>query len=747
MRRIFVAVLLFAGLIASTAHSWSSLTPPPNVRITNIPQLNNEEQVWLCPTDSNIVIANWRDFRLGYRQVGIGRSTDAGATWVDSLIPVGMQFYEDSAWQSDPTLSVDRFGNFYMCVLDFVNSSNSASSITFYNSFDKGVSWNGPFGFATGLPNVFEDKQFITLDRTSGAYDGSLYCSWTRFDNPDRIMLIRSTDSGQTFSDTVLIGPTQTSTGCGASIIDAGQFSIPVVNKNGNVHVFWQGFDLDSGFTCTGSYAIKHSRSTNGGVAFTQLDTLLRVSGYMSSNGGANTYSQPVADADITSGPYVGNLYVTFANRGAEDVSGRSDIDFMRSTDDGLTWSNRITINDDGNPNSNAFHPWLIVNEEGVIVTVFYDERLDFPSFTDFNLWAAYSFDGGQTFTTNHRISSASSPLAANRVSPQTLPYEVNPDGTISPLRVSPISVANPAAGLIGEYIGVTAYYDKMVAVWTDTRHGNQEAYSARWYLPLLEPRLLSPDSGSIQAPSPNLTWATTWKESDDRYLVQISADSTFTSGVTFGTVFDNTFPSSVTAEGKHFWRVMSLKISNSDTSAWSPTWSFIVDGTPPTASTLLSPVSGYLSQSPLPTFDWSNAIDASPLTYALELSSNSGFVGGDTRTYYTGSASILALPDPLLLDSTYYWRARAIDVVGNNSVSGSWTIKYEPYFCGDVNNSGGTPNVVDITYFVQWLFVGGPTPPIMAAANVNGISPVNIVDLVYLVQYLFASGPPLNCQ
>jgi hypothetical protein len=749
MRRIFAVVLLLVGMFASSAYSWSSLTPPPNVRITNTPQLNNEEQVWLCPTDSNIVIANWRDFRLGYRQIGIGRSINGGATWIDSLIPVGMQFYGDSAWQSDPTLTVDRLGNFYMCVLDFVNSSNSASSITFYNSFDKGISWNGPYAFATGQPNVFEDKQFITVDRTGGPFDSRLYCSWTRFDNPTRIMLIRSTDAAVTFSDTVIVGPTQTSTGCGANIIDAGQFSIPVVNKNGNVHVFWQGFDLDSGGTCSGSYAIKHSRSTNGGVAFTQLDTLLRVSGYMSSNGGANTYSQPVADADLTAGPHANNLYVAFANTGQEDFDFKSDVDFMRSTDDGLTWSNRITVNDDNTPNSNAFHPWLIVNEEGVIIVVFYDERLDSPSYTDFNLWAAYSFDGGLTFTTNHRISSASSPLAANRLSPQELPYEVNPDGTISPLRVPPMSPPNPAAGLIGEYIGVTAYHDKMVAVWTDIRHGNQEAYSARWYLPLLEPRLLSPETGSTVSSRPILTWGSAWKEDDDRYLVQVSADSTFMTGVTFGTVFDNSFATSMIADGTYYWRVMSLKVSNADTSAWSPTWSFVFDAPLSALPALISPADGYISQDATPTFDWESILSAGIPHYWLELSTNSAYSGGDTRMYDAGlTPSIFTIPDPLLLGSQYYWRIRVVDDwFGTVRKTASRTVSYQTYICGDVNNSGTNPNVVDITYLVQWLFLGGPPPPIMAAANVNGTPPVNIVDLTTLVQYLFMSGPPLNCN
>ncbi|MCK4301760.1 MAG: hypothetical protein KAW91_03250, partial [candidate division Zixibacteria bacterium] len=73
-------------MVGATALSTSDYPSPPNIRITTIPQLNNEEQVFICPTDSNIIIANWRDFRLGYRQIGVGRSTDGGLTWSDSLI-------------------------------------------------------------------------------------------------------------------------------------------------------------------------------------------------------------------------------------------------------------------------------------------------------------------------------------------------------------------------------------------------------------------------------------------------------------------------------------------------------------------------------------------------------------------------------------------------------------------------------------------------------------------------------------
>ena len=41
----------------------------------------NEEQVFYCPTNGNVIVAAWRDFQLGYRRCSIGRSTDGGDIW------------------------------------------------------------------------------------------------------------------------------------------------------------------------------------------------------------------------------------------------------------------------------------------------------------------------------------------------------------------------------------------------------------------------------------------------------------------------------------------------------------------------------------------------------------------------------------------------------------------------------------------------------------------------------------------
>ncbi|MCB2229508.1 CHRD domain-containing protein [bacterium] len=68
----------------------------------------------------------------------------------------------------------------------------------------------------------------------------------------------------------------------------------------------------------------------------------------------------------------------------------------------------------------------------------------------------------------------------------------------------------------------------------------------------------------------------------------------------------------------------------------------------------------------------------------------------------------------------------------------------------GNVNNDpGGSVDLSDLIYLVNYLFLGGPGPQCMAAANVtgdNGCS-VDLSDLIYLVNFLFLGGPaPFAC-
>ena len=398
-----------------------------NIRINSVTtNIQNEEQIVINPRDSLNMVAVWRDFRLGYRQVGVGYTLDGGNTWHDTLF-AGTPY----AWDSDPAITVDDSGNFYAVVLS-LPSDASTSGIFVFKSSDGGVSWQGPYTVVDAHTSAFEDKEWITCDASPySPYRGNLYVAWTRFYDYTNggIDFTRSTDGGETWSQFVRL----------SSETYGVQWPVLTVDDSGVVYVAWMNYYMSR---------LEMTKSTDGGVTFSVPRTIIDLfdGGWYTINPDLVVISYPAIKADVNpQSPYIGNLYVVFMDSTAHNGT---DIFFMKSTDGGNNWSTPMRLNDDiQGIVRDQFHPWIDVDQNGVITVIFYDRRND-PHNRLMDLYLTQSFDGGETWTPNVRVTSVSSDPAAGSKS-----------------------------GLIGEYIGLDTWNGKPFMVWTDTREGTQDVY------------------------------------------------------------------------------------------------------------------------------------------------------------------------------------------------------------------------------------------------------------------------------
>ncbi len=723
--------------------------PPTNYRIaTPYPQLQNEEQVVVCPADSNIVMALWRDFRLGYRQIGVGRSTDAGNSWVDSLIKV-TRFY----FQSDPCAATDADSAVFLCFLDWDNLN--ASTITVIRSPDKGQTWDLMAILPTNYES-FEDKQFIAVDQTGGPYDGTLYMTWARYPNMafgDTLMFARLQKNSFNFDPAyAFASPLDFSYCPTAEQGFTGQFAQPLVGHNGTVYAFFNGQEIDS-TTCEHKYNISFTKSTDGGLSMSSPTKIRQTFGIIYQywgkiDGDIDVYNMPSSTADISGGPFNGNLYIAYANMDTSNTE-HSDwnIEFIKSTDGGVNWSEPYYINDDITGLGaihDQFHPWLYCNQDGLLVIIFYDQRLD-PNHYNFDLFAAYSFDGGESFTSNHRITEVSS----------------SPDDLKAP---ESNSRQEYRAGKIAEYIGVTAFKDHVNAVWTDARNGNQEVWGANWLVPILAPRLLSPiDGTNVASPYPHFNWAATWKLDDDNYRIEVATDNQFTNMI-FVEYSDSTGLLSSTyslSDNLYYWRTKAFKLSSGDSSEYSSVGQFTVGsyscvdsdgdgyGDPDYPSNICPedncPYIFNLDQVDFDDDGIGDLCDNCPEKDNSDQANNDNDTLGDECDNCPDDDN----EDQLNSDGDSHGDAcdncPTVDNEDQADSDGDDIGDACDWLCGDVNGDT-TVNIFDITYLINFLYRDGPLLPNDWAADVNSDEVVNIFDIVYIIGYLYKNGPEPDC-
>jgi BNR/Asp-box repeat len=416
----------------------------PNTQVTHDTDVNNarsESSLAINPNNPMQMVAaskRFTDIHTYDFTLATEYSVDGGVSWTDSapLQLVGFTV------MTDPTMAWDDQGNVFLVGLSGQNPPTwDAIGIVVYKSTDGGKTWSAPKPIHT---STSDDKQWVAGDSNPASpFHGRVYAVW---DDVGGIDFARTLDHGGTW-----VGPGPGATAAGGVITSGSVFPEINVGDDGTVYVV----------TIAGSQIQLHV-STDGGDTFTAATApatgittlgagLPQIGGFPVFPGGNfRVITDPTACA-------FGKI-VTVA--WADFREGVSRIYFARSVDGGATWvtgpSGKPLLTTPVSSTLQQFHPQIVTDPNGVIGCSFYEFGPK-PTTSLIDVIVAQSFDGGVTFT----------------------PFTVT-DQPWNPTVDAPWSHGNSSLTFIGDYMGLDASLHAFYPLWTDTRTGIQELFTAR---------------------------------------------------------------------------------------------------------------------------------------------------------------------------------------------------------------------------------------------------------------------------
>jgi hypothetical protein len=309
-------------------------------------------------------------------------STDGGATWITDVISSSFTA------AGDPCLISDSAGSIF-----YFHLANSLDKIVCQRSVDGGASYdNGSFAWNNN--SLLQDKEWAAADPNTG----DLFVTWTQYDNgsnpgpndSSRIYFSRSADHGQTFSNAVRLN--EFAGDClWLDITDPH----PFVGIHGEIFV-----------TFMDSSGIRLNKSLDTGSTWLPSQPLIAAGGEFRYNqvpGITRIRAMPFSACDRSGSPYRGNLYVSWADQ--RNGANNSDIFFIKSTDNGNSWTSPLIVNTDNTGRHQFRNAMTVDPTNGYIYLVYYDRR-NYINNDSTDVYLAKSTDGGDTWM-DYKISSS----------------------------------------------------------------------------------------------------------------------------------------------------------------------------------------------------------------------------------------------------------------------------------------------------------------------------------------------------
>lgn len=407
--------------------------------ITSNVYFDGEPYLIAKPGEPHKLTVAWMGFNLpdGLRITIRSRtSTDGGLTW---SAPVSLPHLDPAYGSADPTMTYGPDGTLYLVYIDFKRNPD-AGKIVICRSTDSGLTWTGPddvLDISEDFPERPIDRPWLIADRTTGTHSGNLYVTskpapW--IPAPNRAYHKRSTDGGISWSGIRFVDTTQYLIG---SLIQQ-PMTCPIVYADGKYGMLYPSYVASQNI-----YGVLYQAlSSDGGQTFQYNTAIINPQGVQDTNYKA-VYRVMAHPTDPNQAFFVGTSI----------THGDPDILLSRTTDQGLTWSPFIRVNQDALANGKSQDMvWATYNEQGHIAVVWRDRRNDPGTgfFVSSEIYGAVSKDGGLTFPDEFALSSV--PAAFDSIL---------------------LESGNDILGV--EFCGDTVY-----AAWGDVRTGKLNIYFSR---------------------------------------------------------------------------------------------------------------------------------------------------------------------------------------------------------------------------------------------------------------------------
>ncbi|MEK7264282.1 MAG: exo-alpha-sialidase [Bacteroidota bacterium] len=390
------------------------------------------------PTNPDILFAtaNTINLNTGFISEGIYVSTDAGVHWSGSDTckgsPIGFH-------KGDPGITIDKNGTFILIRLGF------SPGLYSHFSTDFGQSWS----YQKRIAANDQDRATLTSDIfPASANYGRTYTAWVRFSPPYPMMFSYSDDGGLHWSDSVQINaPNQRNQG--------GELAM---SANGTVNVCWVGVQSSSPFT---EDFVGFASSTNGGTNWFKKENAFDINGIagtLSQKSNIRVNGLPRIDIDKSGGVRNGWIYIVSAQKNLSPAGSDPDIILHRSSDNGISWSEGIRVNQDAVNNAKIqYFPVVHIDFNGGINVLYYDDRNTTSDST--GVFLSRSIDGGNSWS----------------------------DFEITDHNFKPQSIGGLGQGYQGDNIGLTSSGNMLFPIWMDNSSGIYQLWMTRVDITMLE--------------------------------------------------------------------------------------------------------------------------------------------------------------------------------------------------------------------------------------------------------------------